>query len=39
MIFDALGAALFWLWIFLLGYFGFKIVKSLLPARRHKEWE
>ncbi len=39
MIFGALGAALFWLWIFLVGYFGFKFVKSLRQARRDKERE
>lgn len=39
MIFDAFGATLFWLWIFIIGYLALKFVKSLRVARREEERE
>lgn len=37
MIFGALGAALFWFWIALIGFFGYEFVKSVREARRDRE--
>lgn len=37
MIFGAVGALLFWVWIFVVGYFSYKFVRSLREARRHRE--